>query len=494
MILGQLPGLIFFGAGWVFLALPSYLFAGFDEEATKKCPSGNCLSVGNWPAFPLLAGLVGVLLMAAGYQALRIPLLAMGGPALRSEAVDLSWRGVLGFHVHSEGTQRTVEEWAMVSSTIGFVGAGWSFGLTTFCAYNKGHDLVFWEECYQVDRGFSCAFGNYDHCLEDDISTNKFDESTKLPHSYFILLMLAVSTAILGPLGWFALWKVVRQAVRPAHVKQKTAEGLKELPQTAMFALAAAVGCISGIGAWVFRMMIGAVHNILFMQKTVLSGEYDEVYNPDNTSWPYSIFYYDANAHTPPPYKFPQVAIILSPILGGLVVAFLVTNWAPEAKGHGVPEVMDAIHYKQGKIRPLVAGTKIVASSFSIGSGGSVGREGPIIQIGSTCAQPSASLVASTLLPDAERDAVGCAVGSMVGMASGCSIPQRITLIACGGAGGIAATFNTPIGGIVFAVELMLPAANSRTVMPLGITSVVATYIGRAVRTPDPPLTSKARG
>ena len=82
----------------------------------------------------------------------------------------------------------------------------------------------------------------------------------------------------------------------------------------------------------------------------------------------------------------------------------------------------------------------------------------------------------------------------MVGMASGCSIPQRITLIACGGAGGIAATFNTPIGGIVFAVELMLPAANSRTVMPLGITSVVATYIGRAVRTPDPPLTSKARG
>ena len=82
----------------------------------------------------------------------------------------------------------------------------------------------------------------------------------------------------------------------------------------------------------------------------------------------------------------------------------------------------------------------------------------------------------------------------MVGVASGCSIPQRITLIACGGAGGIAATFNTPIGGIVFAVELMLPAANSRTVMPLGITSVVATYIGRAVRTPAPPLASKARG
>jgi CIC family chloride channel protein len=136
-------------------------------------------------------------------------------------------------------------------------------------------------------------------------------------------------------------------------------------------------------------------------------------------------------------------------------VAFLVQNWAPEAKGHGVPEVVDAIHYKEGKIRPSVAGVKIIASSFSIGSGGSVGREGPIIQIGST-------------------------FGSIVGVLSGCSVAQRVVLIACGAAGGIAATFNTPIGGIVFAMELMLPASNSRTLMPLGVTSVVATYIGRA--------------
>lgn len=68
----------------------------------------------------------------------------------------------------------------------------------------------------------------------------------------------------------------------------------------------------------------------------------------------------------------------------------------------------------------------------------------------------------------------------MLGVYSGCSISQRVTLIACGAAGGIAATFNTPIGGMVFAIELMLPASNSRTLMPLGITAVVATYIGRA--------------
>ena len=117
---------------------------------------------------------------------------------------------------------------------------------------------------------------------------------------------------------------------------------------------------------------------------------------------------------------------------------------------------MDAIHYKQGVIRPSVAFVKILASSFSIGSGGSVGREGPIIQIGST-------------------------FGSILGVACGCSVAQRATLIACGAAGGIAATFNTPLGGITFAVELMLPAANSRTLMPLGITAAVATYLGRAV-------------
>ena len=256
------------------------------------------------------------------------------------------------------------------------------------------------------------------------------------------LLNIALLCAVGGPALWFVLWKVVRQAVRPTRVQRRTDDGLNELPQTAMFALAVSVGCIAGAGAWVFRQMIGLVHNVFFMQAALTS----------NATTP---FYYDANEHTPPPaHGVPLWLIIFAPVLGGLVVAFLVQNWAPEAKGHGVPEVMDAIHYKRGRIRPSVAGVKILASSFSIGSGGSVGREGPIIQIGST-------------------------FGSMVGVAAGCSVSQRVTLIACGAAGGIAATFNTPIGGMVFAIELMLPAANSRTLMPLGIAAVVATYIGR---------------
>ncbi len=447
----QLPNMIFFGIGWSIFALPSYLTTGWKEAN---------LSRGSGVVFPLVASAVVILLCIGAVIRLRAPLLAarahqaavqrgglhaplvspedLGGQAgsltslpSHTDEIDTSWRGVLGFTVYSEGRQRIVDIIALFCATIGYIGFGWASGLSTFCAYNKGHDLVYWEECYQISRAFT------------GIHSDAHQLPTHLPQRYFELLLVSILATVLGPLGWFVMWKIVRQLVRPAREQERTDDGLRELPQTAMFVLALSVGCIAGSGAWVFRKMIGLVHNIFFMQESILKFGHG------------SIFAYDANEHTPPPYNLPLELIILSPILGGLIVAFLVQNWAPEAKGHGVPEVMDAIHYKEGKIRPSVAGVKILASSFSIGSGGSVGREGPIIQIGST-------------------------FGSMVGVASGCSVSQRVTLIACGAAGGIAATFNTPIGGVVFAMELMLPASNSRTLMPLGITSVVATYIGRA--------------
>jgi CIC family chloride channel protein len=121
------------------------------------------------------------------------------------------------------------------------------------------------------------------------------------------------------------------------------------------------VGVIGGFGAVVFRWMIGVFHNVLFLGSFSL--------------------HYDANVHTAPA---PWGAwIILVPVVGAAGVTFLVKTFAPEAKGHGVPEVMDAIYYDKGRIRPVVAVVKSVASALSIGSGGSVGREGPIIQIGS---------------------------------------------------------------------------------------------------------------
>ena len=115
---------------------------------------------------------------------------------------------------------------------------------------------------------------------------------------------------------------------------------------------------------------------------------------------------------------------------------------------------MDAIYYKEGMIRPIVALVKSLASAFAIGSGSSVGREGPIIQIGS---------------------AIGSTLGQIVAMPAG----QRITLVAAGAGAGIAATFNTPIGGVMFAIELMLPEVSVDTFLPVAIATGAATFVGR---------------
>ena len=159
-----------------------------------------------------------------------------------------------------------------------------------------------------------------------------------------------------------------------------------------------------------------------------------------------------------------------------MAVTFLVTKFAPEARGHGVPEVMDAIYYKGGVIRPIVALVKSLASAIAIGSGAAVGREGPIIQIGS---------------------ALGSTLGQIVRMLPG----QRITLVAAGAGAAIAATFNTPIGGVMFAVELMMPEVSVRTFLPVAIATGTATFVGRlffgrqaAFVVPMPPADSIGAG
>ncbi len=146
--------------------------------------------------------------------------------------------------------------------------------------------------------------------------------------------------------------------------------------------------------------------------------------------------------------------MILVPVAGAAGVAYLVSNFAPEAKGHGVPEVIDAIYYNRGRIRPIVAVIKSLASALSIGSGGSVGREGPIVQIGSS-------------------------FGATLGQFLGAHVWQRITLIAAGAGAGIAATFNTPVGGVLFAVEIMLHEVSARTLVPVAIATMTASYLGQ---------------
>ena len=192
------------------------------------------------------------------------------------------------------------------------------------------------------------------------------------------------------------------------------------------------LGIVTGIGAVLFRDLINLLHNLFFAGHFAVA--------------------YDANVFTEPSRW--GAFVILAPVLGGVIVTFLVSNFAPEAKGHGVPEVMDAIYYNEGVIRPIVALVKSLASAFAIGSGSSVGREGPIIQIGS---------------------AIGSTLGQIVAMPAG----QRITLVAAGAGAGIAATFNTPIGGVMFAIELMLPEVSVDTFLPVAVATGAATFIGR---------------
>lgn len=153
--------------------------------------------------------------------------------------------------------------------------------------------------------------------------------------------------------------------------------------------------------------------------------------------------------------------VILLPILGGLLVGPIIYFLAREAKGHGVPEVMLAVETQGGRIRPRVAVTKSVASALCIGSGGSVGREGPIVQIGS-------------------------AVGSTFGQLLRLSEENIRLLVAAGAAGGISATFNAPIAGVFFALEVILRRFNLRNFSVVVLSSVVADALAHTFLGDDP--------
>ncbi len=228
------------------------------------------------------------------------------------------------------------------------------------------------------------------------------------------------------------------QSTPPLASRKAGAEGA-HVGLASLCVLAAIIGVITGFGALLFRVMISVIHNLFFLQTFSLS--------------------YDSSLFTPAnPWG---AAVIFVPVVGGIIVTFIVSNFAPEAKGHGVPEVMDAIYYKAGVIRPVVAVVKSIASAVAIGTGAAVGREGPIIQIGS---------------------ALGSTFGQIIKLSPG----QRITLVAAGAGAGIAATFNTPLGGVLFVTELMLPEVSVNTFLPVAAATGVATFLGRLFFGPDP--------
>jgi len=166
------------------------------------------------------------------------------------------------------------------------------------------------------------------------------------------------------------------------------------------------------------------------------------------------VFYQNTNDMLLVGHTIPVWMKLVMPAVAGLIVGLVVNYFASEAKGHGVPEVMQAIALRGGRIRKRVAAAKIFASAVTIGSGGSVGREGPMVQIGSS-------------------------IGSSVGQV--CKVPSvhMRTMVGCGAAAGVAATFNAPIAGVLFALEIIIGDFGVMQFSPVVLSSVTATTISR---------------
>ena len=193
--------------------------------------------------------------------------------------------------------------------------------------------------------------------------------------------------------------------------------------QNYQIVLAVVVGVLTGLGSVAFILFLESLANLAQGGVAVLLG-----------------FLGPAN-------------LVLLPMIGGLLAGPLINRFAKEAKGHGVPEVMTALAQNGGRIRKRVVMVKVIASSMTIGFGGAAGREGPMVQIGS-------------------------AIGSSIGQAAGLSAKSIRTLVACGAAGGVAATFNAPIAGAIFAMEVLMRRIHADFLLVL-LTSLSSAMIAR---------------
>ena len=193
---------------------------------------------------------------------------------------------------------------------------------------------------------------------------------------------------------------------------------------TLMIFLAGGVGILAGFGAAAFTWLIHNASALTVENVLTAAGQ--------NGPW--------------------ILALMLVPALGLLLVSWITRTFAPEAQGHGVPEVITAVARHDGIIRPHVALVKILASGLCIGTGGSIGREGPIVQIGS-------------------------ALGSTAGQWFKLSPRNVKVLVAAGAAAGISATFHAPLAGVMFASEIILGSFAVESLTPIVIASVLADVV-----------------
>ncbi len=225
-----------------------------------------------------------------------------------------------------------------------------------------------------------------------------------------------------------------RTWLRPRRGRRERAQQWLRGTDGGMLVLSVAVGLGAGLGAVVFRWLIVSATRLF-----TGTDDYSDAGHVHNHWVPWLGIGF----------------VVLAPIVGGLLYGPLVDRFAREARGHGVPEVMYAVSRRGGRIPGKVAGVKALASALCIGSGGSVGREGPIVQIGS-------------------------ALGSWLGQLTKTPEHRLRTLVACGAAGGIAATFNAPIAGVFFALELLLGNFAAEAFGAVVLSAVTASIVGRA--------------
>jgi CIC family chloride channel protein len=191
--------------------------------------------------------------------------------------------------------------------------------------------------------------------------------------------------------------------------------------------LAAGVGLLAGFIAYLLYNLIGLFTNIVFYHRFVFA--FNSARNNHLGAW-----------------------VIVMPVIGGIIVGFMAKYGSPKIKGHGIPEAMEAVLINRSRIQPRVAILKPISAAIAIGTGGPFGAEGPIIQTGG-------------------------AVGSLIGQLVHTTASERKVLLACGAAAGMSATFNTPIAGVILAIELLLFEFKSRSFIPLVIASTIATAV-----------------
>jgi len=194
--------------------------------------------------------------------------------------------------------------------------------------------------------------------------------------------------------------------------------------------LAVLIGILAGLVAYVLYDLIGLFTNLAYYH-----------------TWSFH-FRSPENTHL-------GLWIVVIPAVGGLIVGFMAKYGSPKIKGHGIPEAMEAVLTSRSRIEAKVAILKPLSAAIAIGTGGPFGAEGPIIQTGG-------------------------ALGSLVGQVISTTAAERKVLLACGAGAGMAATFNTPIAGVILAIELLLFEFRARSFIPLVIACTLATSV-RAV-------------